>query len=159
MQSSQSGIISWFAKNPVAANLVMLFIVVAGAISVSSISKDMFPRSDIPIIKISAPYPGAAPIEVEKAVILPMESALEGLKGVKKISAKASRDMASITLEIEANEDLNEVMVQVENRIDGIVNFPEDLEKPTVKKADFFGWVMGVSVSGPMDVRQRKILG
>ena len=159
MQSSQSGIISWFAKNPVAANLVMLFIVIAGAISASSISKDMFPRSDIPIIKISAPYPGAAPIEVEKAVILPMESALEGLKGVKKISAKASRDMASITLEIEANEDLNEVMVQVENRIDGIVNFPEDLEKPTVKKADFFGWVMGVSVSGPMDVRQRKILG
>ena len=52
MQSSQSGIISWFAKNPVAANLVMLFIVVAGAISASSISKDMFPRSDIPIIKI-----------------------------------------------------------------------------------------------------------
>jgi hypothetical protein len=55
MQSSQSGIISWFAKNPVAANLVMLFIVVAGAISASSISKDMFPRSDIPIIGLVHP--------------------------------------------------------------------------------------------------------
>jgi multidrug efflux pump subunit AcrB len=49
--------------------------------------------------------------------------------------------------------------VQVENRIDGIVNFPEDLEKPTVKKFDVLGWVMGVSLSGPMSDRQRKILG
>jgi multidrug efflux pump subunit AcrB len=159
MDNKTSGLIAWFAKNPVAANLIMLFIVVAGGISVYSISKDMFPRSEVPMIQIIAPYPGAAPVEVEKGVILPMESALEGLRGIKKISSNARRDSASITLEVEVNEDINEVMVQVENRIDGIVNFPEDLEKPTVKKFDVFGWVMGVSLSGPMSDRQRKILG
>ena len=159
MDNKTTGLIAWFAKNPVAANLIMLFIVVAGGISVYGISKDMFPRSEVPMIQIIAPYPGAAPVEVEKGVILPMESALEGLKGIKKISSNAQRDSASITLEVEVNEDINEVMVQVENRIDGIVNFPEDLEKPTVKKFDFFGWVMGVSLSGPMSDRQRKILG
>ena len=74
------GLIGWFAKNPVAANLLMLFIIVAGAISAVSISKDMFPRMDRNSIQVTAIYPGAAPVEVEKGVILPIESALQGFK-------------------------------------------------------------------------------
>ncbi len=157
MQSK--GLISWFTKNPVAANLVMLLIIAAGLISAMSISKDMFPRSDIDRIQINVPYPGAAPVEVEKGVILPIEAALKGLKGVKKINATASRDSASLSLEIEANEDINEVMAQVENRIDSIVNFPQDLEKPNVSRAENFGWVINVNVSGAMNKRIRKELG
>jgi multidrug efflux pump subunit AcrB len=157
MQSK--GLISWFARNPVAANLVMLLIIAAGLISAMGISKDMFPRSDIDQIQIRAPYPGAAPVEVEKGVILPIEAALKGLKGIKKINATASRDSARINLEIEANENINEVMVQVENRIDSIVNFPQDLEKPNVSRAEMFGWVINVTVSGAMSERIRKVLG
>ena len=153
------GLISWFAKNPVAANLTMLLIIAAGIISAMGISKDMFPRADIDQIQINAPYPGAAPVEVEKGIILPIEAALKGLKGVKKINATASRDFANINLEIEANEDINEVMVQVENRIDSIVNFPKDIEKPNVSRVDMFGWVINVTVSGAMNERVRKELG
>ena len=153
------GLLSWFAKNPVAANLAMLLIIAAGLISAMSISKDMFPRSEVDQIQISVPYPGAAPVEVERGVILPIEAALKGLKGIKKINAKASRDSASINLEIEANENINEVMAQVENRIDSIVNFPQDLEKPNVSRVEMFGWVINVTVSGAMDERTRKVLG
>ena len=153
------GLISWFTRNPVAANLAMLLIITAGLITAMGISKDMFPRSDIDIIQISVPYPGAAPVEVEKGVILPIEAALKGLKGIKKINATASRDFANLSLEIEANEDINEVMAQVENRIDSIVNFPQDLEKPNVSRVENFGWVINVNVSGPMNERIRKELG
>jgi len=157
MQSK--GLISWFTNNPVAANLVMLLIIVAGFISAMSISKEMFPRSDIDQIQINVPYPGAAPVEVEKGVILPIEAALKGLKGIKKINATASRDSASLSLEIEANEDINEVMAQVENRIDSIVNFPQDLEKPNVSRAEGFSFVINVNVSGAMNERIRKQMG
>ncbi|MGB0449042.1 MAG: efflux RND transporter permease subunit [Porticoccaceae bacterium] len=157
MQSK--GLISWFTRNPVAANLAMLLIIAAGLISAMGISKEMFPRSDIDRIQINVPYPGAAPVEVEKGVILPIEAALKGLKGIKKINATASRDYASLSLEIEANEDINEVMAQVENRIDSIVNFPQDLEKPNVSRAENFGWVINVNVSGAMNERIRKELG
>ena len=157
MQSK--GLISWFTRNPVAANLVMLLIIAAGLITAMGISKEMFPRSDTDSIQISVPYPGAAPVEVEKGVILPIEAALKGLKGIKKTNATASRDFANLRLEIEANEDINEVMAQVENRIDGIVNFPQDLEKPNVSRDEGFGWVMNVSVSGAMNERIRKELG
>ena len=159
--SESYGLIGWFTKNPVAANLLMILVISAGLISALNISKNMFPVGELNQISISAVYPGAAPVEVEKAVILPMEAALQGLQGIKKISSTAGRDMASVTLEIESNEDIQEVMSQVENRIDSIVNFPDDLERPTVSRAtmDEMRWVMGVAVYGDMDERTRKTLG
>ena len=156
--SESYGLIGWFTKNPVAANLLMVLVISAGLISALNISKNMFPVGDLDQISISAVYPGAAPVEVEKGVILPMEAALQGLKGIKKINSTAGRDRASINLEIESNEDIQEVMAQVENRIGGIVNFPDDLERPTVSRAAMNKWVMGVSVYGDMDERTRKTL-
>ena len=159
MELNSKGLINWFAQNPVAANLVMVLVFFAGMLSLANISKEMFPRTEIPMISITAPYPGAAPVEVEKGVVLPMESALEGLQGIKKIISKANRDMASITLEIEPNEDINEVMTQVENRIDGITNLPDDLEKPTVQRVQQNLWALGVAVYGDMTDRQKKLVG
>ena len=160
-QSESYGLIGWFTKNPVAANLLMILIIFAGLISALNISKNMFPVGELDQISISAVYPGAAPVEVEKGVILPMEAALQGLKGIKKINSTAGRDMARINLEIESNEDIQEVMSQVENRIDSIVNFPDDLERPTVTRAadTRARWIMGVAVYGDMDERTRKVMG
>jgi multidrug efflux pump subunit AcrB len=137
----------------------MVFVFFAGSLSLMNISKEMFPRSESRMISIGAPYPGAAPVEVEKGVILPMESALEGLKGIKKITSAADRDYARIYLEVEANEDINEVMSQVENRIDSITNLPADLEKPTVQRIERNLWGMGVAVYGDMTKREKKVIG
>jgi multidrug efflux pump subunit AcrB len=159
MNLNSKGLIGWFAQNPVAANLIMVLVFFAGSLSLLNISKEMFPRSETRMISIGAPYPGAAPVEVEKGVILPMESALEGLRGIKKITSAADRDYARIYLEIEANEDLNEVMSQVENRIDSITNLPDDLEKPTVKRVERNLWATGIAVYGDMTKREKKLIG
>jgi multidrug efflux pump subunit AcrB len=73
-----SGLISWFTRNPVAANLAMFLIFFGGALSLGNLSKEMFPRAEMPAINVNVYYPGAAPIEVEKGVILPMEATLDG---------------------------------------------------------------------------------
>jgi multidrug efflux pump subunit AcrB len=159
IRPTSKGLIGWFTSNPVAANLVMILVFFAGALSLANISKEMFPRTEIRMVSVTAPYPGAAPVEVEKGVVLPMESALEGLQGIKKIRSDANRDFARIRLEIEPNEDINEVMTQIENRIDGITNLPEDLEKPTVKRVQQNLWALGVSVYGDMTERQKKLIG
>jgi multidrug efflux pump subunit AcrB len=159
IEANTKGLIAWFTRNPVATNLIMILVFFAGALSLSNISKEMFPRTELRMVSVLAPYPGAAPVEVEKGVILPMESALEGLQGIKKITSEAKRDMASIRLEIEPNEDINEVMTQIENRIDGITNLPDDLEKPTVQRVQMNLWALGVSVYGEMTERQKKLVG
>jgi len=159
MDFNSKGLIGWFARNPVAANLIMVLVFFSGALSLLSMSKEMFPRSETSMISIGAPYPGAAPVEVEKGVILPMESALEGLQGIKKITSAADRDYARLYLEIEENAEINEVMSQVENRIDGITNLPDDLEKPTVKRVERNLWAMGVAIYGEMSELEKKVLG
>ena len=159
MDMSTKGLISWFTRNPVAANLVMILIFFSGALSVANISKEMFPRSENRMISIGASYPGAAPVEVEKGVILPMEAALEGLKGIKEINTAADRDYGRLYLSIEPNEDINELMTQVENRIDGIINLPEDLEKPTVQKIDNRMFALGIVVHGNMTQSMKKEMG
>ena len=159
MNTQSYGLIGWFAKNPVAANLLMLFIVVAGGISAFTIGKDMFPRAERNSIQVTAVYPGAAPVEVEKGVILPIETALQGMAGVEEMRSSARRDYAQIDLDIEPSENINEVMARVEDRISGILNFPEDLEKPSVSKLEDISWVTGVAVSGTLDKFQRKRLG
>ena len=159
MDMSTKGLISWFTRNPVAANLVMILIFFSGALSVANISKEMFPRTENRMISIGASYPGAAPVEVEKGVILPMEAALEGLKGIKEINTAADRDYGRLYLSVEPNEDVNELMTQVENRIDGIINLPEDLEKPTVQKIDNRMFALGVVVHGNMTQSMKKEMG
>tara|TARA_A100001015_G_scaffold298947_1_gene382377 strand:+ start:2754 stop:6053 length:3300 start_codon:yes stop_codon:yes gene_type:complete len=156
---TSGGLINWFARNSVAANLIMVFIFLAGALSLSNVSKEMFPRSDTNMITIRAVYPGAAPVEIEKSIILPIEAALEGLQGIKKVSSRAGRDFASITLETEPNRDVNEIMSLVEGRIDGIVNFPMDMEKPQIQRVLKNFWAVGLSVHGNMTQREKKILG
>ena len=159
MVSKTNGLINWFARNPVAANLVMFLVFFAGAMSFGNISKEMFPRTDIPVIEVSIAYPGAAPVEVEKGVILPIEAALDGLKGIKKIIANASRDRAYLALQYEENEDVNQLVTQVENRLDSITNFPSDIEKPIVKPMEQKAWSMGVVVYGDMSETEKKTLG
>jgi len=156
---NNTGLMAWFTRNPVAANLLMLFLLCAGILSSTDLSKEMFPRGETDAIQVIAPYPGAAPIEVEKAVILPMEAALQGLKGIEEIRSFADRDVATIVLDVESGENINELMALVENRIDSIVNLPVNLEKPTVKRVDNYAWALGIAVSGDMDQRTRKEMG
>ncbi len=153
------GLINWFARNAVAANLIMIFVFLAGALSLSNVSKEMFPRSDTNMITVRASYPGAAPVEIEKGVILPIEAALEGLQGVKKIWSNAGRDFALVTLETEPNQNVNEIMSLTEGRIDGIVNFPVDMEKPQIQRVLKNFWAVGLSVHGNMTQQEKKILG
>ena len=114
---NNKGLISWFARNSVAANLIMCFIFCAGAISLSNISKEMFPRTESRWINVTVAYPGAAPVEVEKGVVLPIEAALDGLRGIKTISSDAFRDRATVNLEVEPNEDINEIYPFLINHI------------------------------------------
>ena len=156
---NNKGLISWFARNSVAANLIMCFIFCAGAISLSNISKEMFPRTESRWINVTVAYPGAAPVEVEKGVVLPIEAALDGLRGIKTISSDAFRDRATVNLEVEPNEDINEIMSLIENRVDGITNFPEDIERPEVTRSKNSMWALGLVVYGEMTERKKKILG
>ena len=81
----EKGLIAWFARNPVAANLLMIFILVGGLLTAMSVRKQMFPQFESNWISIQAIYPGAAPQEVEEGITIKVEESLEGLEGIKRL--------------------------------------------------------------------------
>ena len=83
------GPIAWFARNSVAANLLLGVTVLAGLVSLPQMPQKSFPDLDLHLITVSVLYLGAAPEEVEEGVCVRIEEALEGVEGVKKISSTA----------------------------------------------------------------------
>jgi multidrug efflux pump subunit AcrB len=154
----KKGWIAWFAHNTVAANLLMVFIMISGLASYMGITKRMFPDFEANQIVITVPFPGAAPEDVEQGLILKIEEAIQDVDGIKHITSRAREGLADVRLEIDGEYDLSEVLDEVKMRVDAITTFPEEAEKPIVAKQEFRSGVLWLSVYGDMDRRSRQNL-
>lgn len=153
-----TGIIAWFARNSVAANLLMVFILMAGIFSYQNLNKKMFPEFNPNSIQVVVPHLGASPEDVEESVILKVEESLEDIEGIKRITSNANEGVGIITIELLSGYSIAEKLDEVKMEVDSITTFPEQAEKPVISKQEFKGQVMWLSVSGPMDRRSRQIM-
>ena len=154
-----NGPIAWFARNHVAANLLLGVIVLGGLVALPGIPQKSFPDIDVNIITISVLYLGAAPEEVEAGVCIRIEEELEGIEGVKRISSTANEGVCSVQVELFDNADVSRGLDDVKNRIDAIDTFPEETEKPVITLVTPQRIVMDIALTGPDDERTLKILG
>jgi multidrug efflux pump subunit AcrB len=154
-----SGLIGWFARNHVAANILMALIVVAGLLTLPLIRQEVFPSIALPVISVSVDYPGASPEEVEEAICARIEEALTGMQGMTRLNATASEGRGSVTIELHADEDVAQRMNDVRTRVDRIDTFPVDSEAPVVQQAELRFPVLDVAVAGHVDERTLKRLG
>ncbi len=85
-ENQQKGIIAYFANNSVAANLMMVFIIVMGIVSFLFIQRQMFPNVEVNYINIRAAYPGASPQEIEESILVKVEESIKDVTGIKRRS-------------------------------------------------------------------------
>ncbi|MCL4410290.1 MAG: efflux RND transporter permease subunit [Gammaproteobacteria bacterium] len=154
----ETGIIAWFTRNRVAANLLMFLIIVAGIAAVFSIRKQMFPTIEPNTIMVRVMYPGAAPQEVEQGVIIRIEDAIDEVEGIKRITSNAREGLGTVTIEVESNYNVQEVMDEVRMNVDGISSFPAQIEPPLVYRMRPQRQIIWMSVYGDLDERSRKNL-
>lgn len=126
--------VSWFAENHVAANLLMVFMLLAGAITAMTMKMEVFPESTLDQISITTSYPGASPAEVEEAVVRRIEERVAGLAGIKKIESNAREGSGTVILEVMKGWDLKNLLDDVKAEVDRITTFPEEAEKPVVRE-------------------------
>ncbi len=157
-EQRSTGIIAWFTYNNVAANLLMVLIVVAGFMSYQSIDKKMFPEFSPNAIQIVVPHLGASPEEVELAVILKVEEALEDIEGIKKTTSTANEGVGSVYIELQSGYSIEEKLDEIQMQVDSITTLPEQSEKPIISKQEFKGQVMWLSLRGNMDRRTRQTM-
>lgn len=153
------GIIAWFARNSVAANLLMIFILVGGLLTIQTINKQMFPQVKINWISYNAPYPGAAPQEVEEGITIKIEEALETIQGLKRVITYSNRNFSNGWFEVELDYDPQVVLEEVKSAIDSISSFPDGMERIKVEREKFRQEVMYLSLYGDLSNSELKELG
>ncbi len=157
--TKEKGIIAWFAANHVAANLLMILIIVAGLISASGIRKETNPEFELNTIQVRVPYLGAAPQEVEEGVVIKIEEAIQDLPGIKRIRSNSSEGSGRVTIEVKPEADLTQVLSDVKTRVDAISTFPALTEKPVIYKQEINNPVVMVALNGDLTDLTRKALG
>ena len=152
-------LIAWFATNHIAANLLLILIVMAGLSALLTMPQKSFPDIDVPIISVSIPYLGAAPEEVEQGVCIRVEEELDGVEGVKEIRSVANESLCSVTVELFEDADESRALDDVKNRIDALDTLPEETEQPIINLATSIRPVIDLAITGPDDERTLKVLG
>jgi len=156
---TNTGIIAWFARNSVAANLLMFFILVGGFLTINTINKQMFPQIKTNWISYIAPYPGAAPQEVEQGITIKIEEALESVQGLERVITYSNRNYSNGYFEVDLDYDPQIVLEEVKSAIDSISSFPAGMERIKVEREKFRQEVMYLSLYGNLTNSELKELG
>ncbi|WP_299568585.1 efflux RND transporter permease subunit [uncultured Shewanella sp.] len=129
------GIISWFAQNSVAANLLMMGVIIVGLFSFNDIRKEAFPSLEPDLVTVSVTYDSGDPIRAEESIAMKIEEALETVSGVKRITSTSDASGSHVSIEKESNYNLDTLLTDVKTKVDAINNLPSEADNPVIDKA------------------------
>jgi len=128
----QHGPVAWMAGNSVASNILMLVLLAGGVMGVLRIKQEFIPDFDLDVVRITVPYPGASPEEVEQAIVLVVEEAVRSLDGVDEVRSSSREGRGTVNVELLLGADNQRVTQEIKQEVDRIVSFPEESEEPQV---------------------------
>lgn len=141
--------IAWFARNHVAANLLMITIALSGLYSLfNRIPLEVFPDIDLNTITISMSLRGASAEDAEKGLASRIEEAISDVEGIDEYRSTSSEGGANVIIEITKGYDAREVLDDIKNRVDAVSTFPSTAEKPIVSLSQRRRNVITVTLSG-----------
>lgn len=150
-KDSERGTIAWMARNSLAANLLMVILLGGGLWTAVSIQKEVFPEFQLDIVQVSVSYPGAAPSEVEQGILRPVEEAVRGVEGIREITSEAREGRGTVSIELIGGVDRMKSFQDIDQAVQRIRTFPDDIEEPEVSLRDRQREVMEVGLYGGDD--------
>lgn len=125
--------IAWFARNSVAANLLMIVILVGGLVAINKgVTFEVYPASDPEVVTVTVPLRGATPEDVELGIAVRIEEALQDLEGIEKLTSQSVEGSTSIAAEIDSAYDPRELLGDIKSRVDAINGLPAESERPII---------------------------
>ncbi|MPW29267.1 AcrB/AcrD/AcrF family protein [Agarivorans sp. B2Z047] len=144
----------WFLHNSVAANLLMLAIIVAGMLSLSHLRVESFPQIAPSSLVISVAYPGGTAEQIDQSVTQRIEQAIGDLTGIKQIVSESSAGFSQVRVRKTSGTDLNRLIEDVRNRVNAIANFPVQAESPQISRDEYTNLAAFVIISAPRPDQQ-----
>ncbi|MEE4210490.1 MAG: efflux RND transporter permease subunit, partial [Parvularcula sp.] len=150
-----NGLISWWAKNGVASNLLMIFILIIGTLSFFTLSREAQPSITPESVSVNVAWPGASPTDVEEQIVLRIEEELANLDDIKELTSEAREGSASLTVQMREGAQFDSFLNEVKARVDGVSNLPQDSFPPVVARTNFGNEMAWIQISG--DVGERRL--
>ncbi len=140
--------IAYFAGNPVAANLLMLLILIGGFAAGSRLAVEDYPTFDLRTVTVRVVAPGASPREVEEDIVRRIEESVIGLQGVDRVVSTATEGLGTIEIELTPFARGDQVLDDVQRAVDSLENFPPPgAERPEVELVQLNLEVLTLAVS------------
>ncbi|RBP49689.1 efflux RND transporter permease subunit [Arenicella xantha] len=141
--------IKWFAKNHVAANLLMFGIIIMGTLALTrDIALELLPDFQLDTITITTVLPGGNPRSIEETITTRIEEAIADIEGLEKVTSRSAEDISLVFAQIESGYDDQEILSDVKIRVDALSTLPQDAERPVIQIADVPIQVIGLAVYG-----------
>ncbi|WP_456867028.1 efflux RND transporter permease subunit [Galbibacter sp. BG1] len=147
----KEGAIAYMARNSIATNLLMIVLIGAGIWTMYNIQKEVFPQFQLDFVEVNVAYPGAAPEEVEQGILLPVEEAIRGIQGIKEITSTAEEGAGNVLIELVAGSNRMKAFQDIDQAVNRIRTFPDDIEEPEVALQDQQRDVMQIALYGEID--------
>ncbi|MFC4097516.1 efflux RND transporter permease subunit [Euzebyella saccharophila] len=151
-KTRKEGAIAYMAKNSIATNLLMIILLGGGLFTMYTIQKEVFPEFQLDFVEVSVVYPGASPAEVEQGVLQPVEEAVRGVQGIKEVVSEASEGSAEISIELVAGTERMKAFQDIDQAINRIRTFPDDIERPEVRLQSRQRDVLQIGLFGKADI-------
>jgi multidrug efflux pump subunit AcrB len=150
-------VIRYLASHPTAANLLMALLIAAGLIALPTLQRETFPDFSTDAVALDVVYPGASAEEVEEAICQRIEEAVERLTDLDEMRCDARESLGSATIEMRPGGDLGRFLTDVKTEIDGIDDFPDLAEDPTIRQLNRTDIVVSIAITGPMSEPDLKV--
>lgn len=141
-------IIIWFAHNPIAANLLMVAILLGGALTWPSIPRNIYPTTPSDMISISVPYPGASPYDVDSLVCRPIDSAISSIEGIAHRYSQATENLCGVTVQIKQGYSHQKLQQTIQDIVHSISILPDKAEPAIIEPSERHPFAIGLVVHG-----------
>ena len=158
MRDRYRGPVAYMAKNGVAADLLLFFLLFSGIFALGSLVQEVFPEFSLDTVQVSVVYPGATPEEVEESIVRKIEEQIDGVEGIKEITASASEGLGVVTVELKLGTDVSRALDDIKAEVDRIPTFPVRAERPEVRELTNRSSVVRLAIFGDASERTIKEL-
>ncbi len=154
----RNDIIGLFAQHRVAANLLMVIMLMAGVWGLSNLNVQFFPNFEVEVVNVRTVWSGASAEDVERSITIPLEQALRTTDALDKMTSTSSQGLSLITLEFPEGTDMGEATDRAEELVNAVRNLPGDAESTEVTHVVRYEPVARLLVHGPQDIRELRPL-
>lgn len=152
------GVIGFFVHHRVAANLVMIVMLLAGALALTRMNIQFFPSFELDVVTVQVVWSGAAAEDIEQGITDPLEQRLRSLEGLKRMSSTSAQGISSITLEFTEGVNPIEAVDDVRQQVSEFGNLPADAEVPRISRVGRYEPVARLLFYGDLDPDELRYL-